>query len=600
MNNSITSLASHLQSAVSDAQTRLSTTHNQIASGKKDLSDQDTSIVARLSAQASSQSGVQSNIKNANNVVDVAQSGLSSIASILTQMQSLATQVLNGLNSDTDQTMLYTTFSNLNSQIAKIAATTSINGNNLLSGNQTISVLSGSDGVNNKTTLIQGVDIASLQTALNALSFAVESIDTTSTSTVTGSSGGAGTYAQQSISFNAMANGDSATVGGLTFTANSNLTAAQVASIFYQKIANSANNAAGTFTNSFQGGYNLTDPGVGSSVTFTGMTTGPMSSLAVGATLSARTPLSSSNVSGSFGSDSSAALISVSFPPVVAGDTATVGGLTFTATSNLTPTELASIFAAKINSNTNSSYGSFSGSFVGGFTAVASGALTLTGNSNGARTLDVSGRTANATITQSSDVTTLVTGSYATSGNYAQQLIQFRALSAGETATFGDLTLTASANMTAKQVAVAFLNKVQYESDPPTSTGSFNSTSFSYSSQFSLNVYNVNSGQLYAYANSAGSRDLIPASGSVTGASGNTALSASDVTTLVTGTASTDGAYAQQTVQFYDMFTGETVTVGGLTFTANTFVNATTVANNFSARMSNSSSSPSGGYFSGS
>ena len=419
-------------------------------------------------------------------------------------------------------------------------------------------------------------------------------------STQTGVTYVAPTYAQQSISFNAMANGDSATVGGLTFTANSNLTAAQVASIFYQKIANSANNAAGTFTNSFQGGYNLTDPGVGSSVTFTGMTTGPMSSLAVGATLSARTPLSSSNVSGSFGSDSSAALISVSFPPVVAGDTATVGGLTFTATSNLTPTELASIFAAKINSNTNSSYGSFSGSFVGGFTAVASGALTLTGNSNGARTLDVSGRTANATITQSSDVTTLVTGSYATSGNYAQQLIQFRALSAGETATFGDLTLTASANMTAKQVAVAFLNKVQYESDPPSSTGSFNSTSFSYSSQFSLNVYNVNSGQLYAYANSAGSRDLIPASGSVTGASGNTALSASDVTTLVTGTASTDGAYAQQTVQFYDMFTGETVTIGGLTFTANTFVNATTVANNFSARMSNSSSSPSGGYFSGS
>jgi hypothetical protein len=421
-------------------------------------------------------------------------------------------------------------------------------------------------------------------------------------STQTGVTYVAPTYAQQSISFNAMANGDSATVGGLTFTANSNLTAAQVASIFYQKIANSANNAAGTFTNSFQGGYNLTDPGVGSSVTFTGMTTGPMSSIGVSATLSARTPLSSSNVSTiSSGSASSVAQFSVSFPPVVAGDTATVGGLTFTANSNLTPAEIASIFAAKINSNTDSSYGSFSNSFVGGFTAAASGALTLTSSSNGARTLDVSGRTADATITQASDVSASVTGSYSNSGNHAQQLIQFRALSAGETATLGGLTLTASANMTAKQVAVAFLNKVQYESDPPSSTGSFNSTSFSYSSQFSLNVYNLNSGQLYAYANSAGPQDLIPASGSVTGASGNTALSASDVTTLVTGTASTDGAYAQQTIQFHDMFPGETVTVGGgLTFTANTFVNATTVANNFSARMSNSSSSPSGGYFSGS
>ena len=421
-------------------------------------------------------------------------------------------------------------------------------------------------------------------------------------STQTGVTYVAPTYAQQSISFNAMANGDSATVGGLTFTANSDLTAAQVASIFYQKIANSANNAAGTFTNSFQGGYNLASPGSGSSVTFTGMTTGPMSSIGVSATLSSRTPLSSSSVSTiSSGSSSSAAQYSVTFPAVVAGDTATVGGLTFTASSNLTPAEIASIFAAKINSNTDSSYGSFSNSFVGGFTASASGALTLTGSSNGARTLDVSGRTANATIAQASDVSTSVTGSYSSSGNHAQQLIQFRALSAGETATLGGLTLAASANMTAKQVAIAFLNKVQYESDPPSSTGSFNSTSFSYSSQFSLNVYNVNSGQLYAYAYSTGPQDLIPASGSVTGASGNTALSASDVTTISVGTASEAGAYAQQSVQFHDMFPGETVTLGGsLTFTANTFVNATTVANNFSARMSNAYSSPAGGYFSGS
>lgn len=285
MNNSITSLASHLQSAVSDAQTRLSTTHNQIASGKKDLSDQDTSIVARLSAQASSQSGVQGNIKNANNVVDVAQSGLSSIASILTQMQSLATQVLNGLNSDTDQTMLYTTFSNLNSQIAKIAATTSINGNNLLSGNQTISVLSGSDGVNNKTTLIQGVDIASLQTALNALSFAVESIDTTSTSTVTGSAGTPGVYAQQTVSLNAMGSGDTYTISGLTFTAAADLTSTQVAAIFASKIAGTdPSSGIGSFSGSFVGDFSAASSS--NVLTLTGTSYGPMSTVSVSGLIS--------------------------------------------------------------------------------------------------------------------------------------------------------------------------------------------------------------------------------------------------------------------------------------------------------------------------
>ncbi|QWD10172.1 hypothetical protein G6713_05585 [Polynucleobacter paneuropaeus] len=281
MNNSIASLASHLQSAVSDVQARLNTTHNQLASGKKDLSDQDTSIVARLSAQASSQTSVQGNIKNANNIVDVAQSGLSSIASILTQMQSLATQVLNGINSDADQTMLYNTFSNLNSQITKIADTTSINGNNLLSGNQTISVVSGSDGVNSKTTLIQGIDISTLQTALNDLSFAVESIDTTSTSTVTGTSEGSGTYAQQSISFNALGSGDTYTISGLTFTAASDLTDEEVAALFASKITSGSDpsSSIGSFSGDFVGDFSAASSG--NTLTLTGTSYGPMSTVSV-------------------------------------------------------------------------------------------------------------------------------------------------------------------------------------------------------------------------------------------------------------------------------------------------------------------------------
>lgn len=172
MNNSITTLASNLQSAVNDVQARLAATHKQIADGKQPLSKQDSSVVARLSAQAASQSKVQSNISNANNIISVAQSGLSSIASILTQMQSLATQVSNGLYNATDRGNLYDTFSQLNAGITKIAAANGINGNNLLSGNDTLAVISASDGVNNKTIAIQGIDISSLQAGLNSLPFA--------------------------------------------------------------------------------------------------------------------------------------------------------------------------------------------------------------------------------------------------------------------------------------------------------------------------------------------------------------------------------------------------------------------------------------------
>ena len=838
MNNSITTLASSLQSAVNDVQARLEATHTQIADGKQPLSKQQASVVARLSNQATSQDAVQGNITNANNIIDITQTGLSSISSILAQMQSLATQVSNGLFNSVDQTNLFTQFASLNRQIGQIAATTSLNGNNLLTGNQTLSVVSGTDGVNNQTTLIQGIDITRLQTALNAITFAVASQNLTPTTVVDGvptvsnptsaqqtisfnglangdsatiggltftanrdltaaqvatvfaqkvntpsgtsaygtftnsftgsftaSDNGSGTViftgsitgpqsisvsgniasatspitssnitsnisgvtyvaptnAQQTISFNGLARGDSATVGGLTFTANSDLTASQVASIFYQKITNSSNSAAGNFTNSFQGGYNLASPGSSNAVIFTatatgpnsisvsgniastttaitsanvastrtgvtyvapsyaqqtislnamapgdtatlgglrftantGLTTaevaavfaqkinnpsssptggyfnnsfiggfsavdnsngtvtlngnavGPMSAIVVSSTLSSaiRPALSASDITIiAPGGPSSAAQFSVVLHSLAAGETATVGGLTFTASSNVTATQVADLFAAKINSNTNSSSGTFLNAFSGGFTATSSGMgnLSLNGTSFGTRTMEVSGRTVSATITQSSDVSISVTGNYSSSGNYAQQLIQMRALSAGETETLGGLTLTANSSMTARDVAIAFLNKQQYNSDPPLSAGSFSGTSFTYGSQFSLNNYNVTLGQLSANASSPGPRDLLPASGTVSGGSGNTALSASDVTTISVGTDSQAGAYAQQTVQFHDLFSSESVTVGGLTFHANTFVNAATVANNFSARMSSNTSSPTGGYFSGS
>ena len=838
MNNSITTLASSLQSAVNDVQSLLEATHTQIADGKQPLSKQQASVVARLSNQATSQDAVQGNITNANNIIDITQTGLSSISSILAQMQSLATQVSNGLFNSVDQTNLFTQFASLNRQIGQIAATTSLNGNNLLTGNQTLSVVSGTDGVNNQTTLIQGIDITRLQTALNAITFAVASQNLTPTTVVDGvptvsnptsaqqtisfnglangdsaaiggltftanrdltaaqvatvfaqkvntpsgtsaygtftnsftgsftaSDNGSGTVifagsitgpqsisvsgnitsatspitssnitsnisgvtyvaptnAQQTISFNGLARGDSATVGGLTFTATSDLTASQVASIFYQKITNSSNSAAGNFTNSFQGGYNLASPGSSNAVTFTatatgpnsisvsgniastttaitsanvastqtgvtyvapsyaqqtislnamapgdtatlgglrftantGLTTaevaavfaqkinnpsssptggyfnnsfiggfsavdnsngtvtlngnavGPMSAIVVSSTLSSaiRPALSASDITIiAPGGPSSAAQFSVVLHSLAAGETATVGGLTFTASSNVTATQVADIFAAKINSNTNSSSGTFLNAFSGGFTATSSGMgnLSLNGTSFGTRTMEVSGRTVSATITQSSDVSISVTGNYSSSGNYAQQLIQMRALSAGETETLGGLTLTANSSMTARDVAIAFLNKQQYNSDPPSSAGSFSGTSFTYGSQFSLNNYNVTLGQLSANASSPGPRDLLPASGTVSGGSGNTALSASDVTTISVGTDSQAGAYAQQTVQFHDLFSSESVTVGGLTFHANTFVNAATVANNFSARMSSNTSSPTGGYFSGS
>jgi hypothetical protein len=263
MNNSITTLASSLQSAVTDVQARLDKTQTQIANGKQPLSKQDTSVVTRLSNQASSQDAIQGNINNANNIIDVTQTGLSSISSILSQMQGLATQVSNGLFNSVDQSNLFTEFASLNKQIGQIATSTSLNGNNLLSGSQSLSVVSGTDGVNNQTTVIQGIDIPRLQTALNNLLPAT---------TVPGTPY---VYAKQTVNLSDLDVGNSITIGGLTLTAKTRLTASALATIFANRITSGSDidQSLGSFSGTFIGGF--TGAGSGNALILTATSFGP-------------------------------------------------------------------------------------------------------------------------------------------------------------------------------------------------------------------------------------------------------------------------------------------------------------------------------------
>ncbi|QWD11925.1 hypothetical protein G6704_05515 [Polynucleobacter paneuropaeus] len=263
MNNSITSLASSLQNAVNDVQARLEATHTQIADGKQPLTKQQASVVARLSNQATSQDAVQGNITNANNIIDITQTGLSSISSILSQMQGLATQVSNGLFNSVDQSNLLTEFASLNKQIGQIAASTSLNGNSLLSGSQTLSVVSGTDGVNNQTTLIQGVDISKLQTALNNLLPATTVPGTPSV------------FAKQTVNLSDLDVGNSITIGGLTLTAKTRLTASALATIFANRITSGSDvdQSLGSFSGTFIGGF--TGAGSGNTLILNATSFGP-------------------------------------------------------------------------------------------------------------------------------------------------------------------------------------------------------------------------------------------------------------------------------------------------------------------------------------
>jgi len=298
MDNSIASLASNLQSAVSDVQTRLQTTHTQIADGKRPLSTQESGVVARLSAQATSQSAVQASITNANNIIGVTQTGLNSAASILIQMKDIATQVANSLYNSTDKTNLTNSFTKLNTALTNIAASTGINGNFLLSSDDTLSILSGSDGVNNQTISVKGFDLAALQETLNlnTVSFADSTVETTSISTIAGTNS---SPAQATVTLNAMSPGDSYQIGDLKFTAASSLTGIEVAGIFASKMASNINPSStlGSFGGAvFSGNYTATNSNT-NVLTIQGLINGEMTPASVTQTITGGTAASTVIVS---------------------------------------------------------------------------------------------------------------------------------------------------------------------------------------------------------------------------------------------------------------------------------------------------------------
>lgn len=238
-----------------------------------------------------------------------------------------------------------------------------------------------------------------------------------------------------SAAFNSMSAGDAVTVGGLRFVANQDLTATQAASAF-ASLAAGVTTGPGTSYGSYSGKFSSTfTSGVNNSgtVVFTATSVGVQSAIAASAvqsgvaaifsgllagdtpaTIAARSAasvvnggaanyaLTSGIFSGVLGDfDTSSAAASTTTSPVVltagtisatqietltfsainTGDTYSAGGLTFTASSDITAAELAATFYSKINNSTSTSiYGSWSGTKTSGSGgATGLGSATMNG-----------------------------------------------------------------------------------------------------------------------------------------------------------------------------------------------------------------------------
>jgi flagellin-like hook-associated protein FlgL len=191
MPNVISSLSTTLSSAVNSVQKEIVSTQTQLASGTKILNAAELGIVTRLSAQATGYKSVTQNIVAANNIINVGQTALGSISTILSQAKDIATQSANAGLQTSDRTALNTTFLQLMAQVTSLITNAGVNGENLLGTGTGLKVQVGITGTSQTTVAHLAMSLTSLgidlsavdsqtnaQSAIDALTTALSSVST--------------------------------------------------------------------------------------------------------------------------------------------------------------------------------------------------------------------------------------------------------------------------------------------------------------------------------------------------------------------------------------------------------------------------------------
>jgi len=136
VNTNVTSLA--VQKNLNNAATALSTSMTRLSSGLKINSAKDDAAGLQIATRMSSQiRGQNVAVKNANDGISLAQTAegaLQESTNILQRMRELAVQARNGTNGTADQTATNAEFAQMSDELTRIAASTQLNGKNLLDG----------------------------------------------------------------------------------------------------------------------------------------------------------------------------------------------------------------------------------------------------------------------------------------------------------------------------------------------------------------------------------------------------------------------------------------------------------------------------------
>ena len=136
VNTNTTSL--NVQKNLNRASDALSTSMSRLSSGLKINSAKDDAAGLQIATRMSSQiRGQNVAVKNANDGISMAQTAegaLQESTNILQRMRELAVQARNGTNGTADQTATNAEFAQMSDELTRIAASTNLNGKQLLDG----------------------------------------------------------------------------------------------------------------------------------------------------------------------------------------------------------------------------------------------------------------------------------------------------------------------------------------------------------------------------------------------------------------------------------------------------------------------------------
>lgn len=225
VNTNVTSLS--VQKNLTRASDSLSKSMSRLSSGLKINSAKDDAAGLQISNRLTSQiKGLGVAVKNANDGISIAQTAegaMQESTNILQRMRELALQSANGSNSDKDRASLQSEYTQLTSELSRIASTTTFGGRNLIDGsfgttafqvganaNETINVTLGDVSASN----IGSQQIKSLEAVPSAAGIAGGAIDVIGGGTTKSITLGAGDSAK------AIAKALDGAVSGLSATAS--------------------------------------------------------------------------------------------------------------------------------------------------------------------------------------------------------------------------------------------------------------------------------------------------------------------------------------------------------------------------------------------